>query len=77
MRKRTRERLNYSRHEMINPVLQSEFSGEEEPIDSRTTEIKYKNSCSYGNLEKHEASHSSIDIQNKVTKQSGSFNSLK
>ena len=76
MRKRTKERLNYPRYEMINTVLRSEFRGEEEPIDIRTTEIKDKNSFSYGNLEKHEASQGLIDIQNKVTKQSGSFNSL-
>ena len=60
---------------MNNPVVRSEFRGEEEPIDIRTTEIKYKNSFLYGILEKHGASHSSIDIQN--TKQSGSFNSIK
>ena len=37
MRKRTKERLIYPKYEMINPVLRSEFRGEEEPIDIRTT----------------------------------------
>ena len=47
MRKRTKERLNYLRYEMINPVSRSEFRGEEEPIDIRTTEMKDKNFFSY------------------------------
>ena len=56
--------------------LQSEFRGEEVPIDIRTTKIKNKNSLSYEGLENHEASHSSIEIQDKVTQQPGRFSSL-
>ena len=36
----------------------------------------YRNSFSYGHLKKHETIPGSKDMQNKVTKQSGSFNSL-
>ena len=47
MRKRTKERLNYPRHKIIDPVLQSEFIGEEQPIDIKSAEIKDKNSINY------------------------------
>ena len=50
-----------------------EFRSKEEPMDIRTPEIRNKNSLSYGGLGNHEASHSSIEIQDKVTQQPGRF----
>ena len=70
MRKRTRERVNYHRHDSINPVIPSEFNAGKEQQGIETTNTRYKNSSSYGHLKEHKTISGSKDIQNIVTKQS-------
>ena len=59
MRERTRERVNYHRHDSINPVIPSEFNAGKEQQGIETTNTRYKNSSSYGHLKEHKTIPSS------------------
>ena len=75
IKERTRERVDYPRHDFVNPVLPLKVIAGKEQQDIETTKIMYRNSFWYGQWKKHETIPSSKYIQYQVTKQSGNFNS--